>query len=163
MKLSASDLVPIAASAGFSGADLATAVAVALAESGGDPQAFNPEGSYGLWQIYVNAHPEFANDNLYDPATNAADAFQVYRNAGFNFTPWSAFKNGSYAQFMAPAQSAVAALMNTVSPSTVPTVVQTVDQAGNIVFVPAGGQTAQLPGWVWIAAAAVGLVIFMQD
>ena len=47
--------------AGFRGDDLVTAVAVAYAESGGDPSNYNPEiaagtpegqGSYGLWQIY---------------------------------------------------------------------------------------------------------------
>src|SRR4051794_18528639 len=92
--------------AGWNGPDLITAVAVALGESGGNPRAFNPEGSYGLWQIYVPMHPEFANDDLYDPPTNASDAFQIYRKAGSTFQPWSAFKNGSYRRFLGVATAA---------------------------------------------------------
>jgi soluble lytic murein transglycosylase-like protein len=108
MKLAASDLVLLAAQAGFT--DLSTAAAVALAESGGNPQAFNPEGSYGLWQIYLPDHPEFAGVDLTDPATNAAAAFRVYANAGYKFTPWSAFKNGAYTRYMSSAQAAVSQL-----------------------------------------------------
>ena len=58
MKLQIPQLIGLAQNAGFQGDDLATAVAVALAESGGDPSAYNPEkqagaasgkGSFGLW------------------------------------------------------------------------------------------------------------------
>lgn len=100
MKLSASDIAQYAAGAGFYGEDLVTAVAVALAESGGNSHAYNPEtqagapqgkGSFGLWQIYLNAHPEFAMLDLYDPAANAAAAFSVYAAAGNSFRPWSTF------------------------------------------------------------------------
>lgn len=98
-------LAHFAADAGFSGEDLVTAVAVALAESGGDPSAYNPEvkagtpagkGSFGLWQIYLKAHPEFSDLNLYDPEQNAVAAFRVYSNSGRSFSPWSTFKNGAY-------------------------------------------------------------------
>ena len=104
-KLNVSQLLAIAAAAGFSGDDLVNAVAVALAESGGNPQAYNPEvaagapqgyGSFGLWQIYLKAHPEFQGQNLFDPQTNAAAAFSVYSSAGGSFRPWSTFKNGAY-------------------------------------------------------------------
>ena len=105
MNLNIQQIAAVAAAAGFSGDDLATAVAVALAESGGNPQAYNPEraagapagkGSFGLWQIYLNAHPEFAGQNLFDPQTNAAAAFAVYSAAGNSFRPWSTFTAGSY-------------------------------------------------------------------
>lgn len=105
MNLNISQLLALASAAGFQGDDLATAVAVALAESGGNPQAYNPEkaarapegmGSFGLWQIYKNAHPEFAGENLFDPQTNAAAAFAIYQAAGSSFGPWSTFKNGAY-------------------------------------------------------------------
>lgn len=95
----------LAEAAGFQGDDAITAAAIALAESSGNPKAYNPEtaagtpinfGSYGLWQIYLNAHPEFANQNLYDAATNARAAFSVYRSAGDSFTPWSTYKNAAY-------------------------------------------------------------------
>lgn len=105
MKLAITQLLGLAANAGFSGSDLQTAVAIALAESGGDPSAYNPEraagaveghGSFGLWQIYLNAHPEFAGLNLIDPQTNAGAAYSVYASAGNSFRPWSTFKNGAY-------------------------------------------------------------------
>jgi Lysozyme like domain len=105
VNLNIPQLVMLAGNAGFSGTDLVTAVAVALAESGGNPQAYNPErqagaaqgfGSFGLWQIYLQAHPEFSGSNLFDPQTNASAAFSVYRGAGGTFAPWSTFKSGAY-------------------------------------------------------------------
>jgi len=99
-------ILALASNAGFSGADLATAVAVALAESnGGNPQAYNPEraagaaqgqGSFGLWQIYLQAHPEFAGQNLFDPQINAAAAYAIYAAAGNSFRPWTTFLSGAY-------------------------------------------------------------------
>lgn len=98
-----------ASNAGFSGSDLSIAVAIALAESGGDSNAYNPEtaagtpegmGSYGLWQIYLNDHPEFRDVNLYDPQTNADAAFSVYQKAGNSFKPWSTFKSGKYQDYL---------------------------------------------------------------
>jgi Lysozyme like domain len=105
MNLQIPQLLGLASQAGFSGADLATAVAVALAESSGNPDAYNPEraagaaeghGSFGLWQIYLTAHPEFAGQNLFDPQTNAAAAYAVYAAAGNSFRPWSTFVSGTY-------------------------------------------------------------------
>jgi len=107
-----------ARNAGFTGLDLVTAVAVALAESGGDPNAYNPEtaagapegkGSYGLWQIYLNAHPEYEGVNLYDPQTNANAAFAIYRASGNTFRAWSTFKNGAYVAQLEAAQNQVSA------------------------------------------------------
>ncbi len=119
--LSADQIAVYAANAGWSGSDLATAVAVALAESGGNPQAYNPEaaagapagkGSYGLWQIYLNVHPEYAADNLNDPQTNANDAYEIYSNAGGSFAAWSTYKGGQYQAFLSAAQSAAAGTAN---------------------------------------------------
>lgn len=116
-KLSASEIATVAQNAGFSGDDLVTAVAIALAESGGNPSAYNPEtaagtpkgqGSYGLWQIYRKAHPEFATWDLNDPQTNANAAFSVYSAAG-GFSPWSTWNNGAYVAKLDDAQSAVSA------------------------------------------------------
>lgn len=110
-KLSFTDLLKLAQNAGFTGQDAINAAAIAQAESGGDPNAYNPEtaagtpqdkGSYGLWQIYLNVHPEFEGQNLYDPSTNARAAFKVYSDAG-GFTPWSTYNNGKYAVFLASA------------------------------------------------------------
>lgn len=100
MILSPAQIQAYAAAAGFSGADLATAVAVALAESSGNPTVINPEGSYGLWQIYLPMHPEFAGVNLLDPQANAAAAFSVYSKAG-GFRPWTTFGSGAYQKYLA--------------------------------------------------------------
>jgi hypothetical protein len=105
-KLSFADLEALAENAGFTGAAAIVAAAIALAESSGNPIAYNPElaagapqgkGSYGLWQIYLHAHPEFEGLNLYDPQTNANAAFKVYNDARGSFTPWSTFNSEAYA------------------------------------------------------------------
>lgn len=115
MKLAIPQLVALASGAGFTGPDLVTAVAIALAESGGNPQAYNPErmagaaqgyGSFGLWQIYLQAHPEFSSLNLFDPQTNASAAYAVYSGAG-GFSPWSTYKSGAYQTYAAAVQQAV--------------------------------------------------------
>lgn len=109
-----------AQSAGFSGQDLLTAVAVALAESSGDPNVYNPEtaapggtppgqGSYGLWQIYAKEHPEFSGWNLNDPQTNANAAFRLYSAAG-GFSPWAAYNSGQYQAYLLPSLGAPASL-----------------------------------------------------
>lgn len=112
-----SEIADVARAAGFSGDDLITAVAIAMAESGGDAHAYNPEeqagtppgmGSYGLWQIYLWAHPEFAGWDLYDPAQNARAAYQIYARTG-DFRAWSTYKNQAYARYLPDVQAEVTA------------------------------------------------------
>ncbi|KAA5830569.1 transglycosylase SLT domain-containing protein [Saccharopolyspora hirsuta] len=110
-----------AANAGFRGEDLQIAVAVALAESRGNPdaigdvslqtEAFGP--SVGLWQIrsvnpghgnaFDRAHRD-ASANA-DPATNARNAYAIYREHGWG--QWSTYTEGQYRRFMDRARSAV--------------------------------------------------------
>lgn len=103
MILSPADIAKYAYKAGFRGDALNVAVAIALAESGGNTAAYNPEmaagtptgsGSRGLWQIYGAAHPQYNNDSAFDPAVNARAAFEVFREAGNRFTPWSTYNQG---------------------------------------------------------------------
>jgi len=97
-----------AANAGFSGMALQTAVAIALAESSGNPNAvgdLNRGTSVGLWQINLKAHPEFAGVNLRDPQTNANAAFSIYSAAGNSFSPWTTFRTGAYQAFLSSAPS----------------------------------------------------------
>ena len=107
--LTPAQILTYAQNAGFTGNDLLTAVAIALAESSGVPNTYNPEtaagtpqgyGSYGLWQIYLNAHPQYAQENLYDPQTNANAAFDIHSAAG-GFGPWSTYKSGAYQAHLA--------------------------------------------------------------
>jgi hypothetical protein len=137
-----------AQNAGFSGSDLDTAVAIALAESSGNARIYNPEpgaaggtpqgqGSYGLWQIYLKDHPEFAGQDLYDPQTNANAAFSVYSSAG-GFRPWSTFKTGRYQAFLGTSAPAPAVL--TIDPATGNVVSASAPEAG----ATAGGNAGRI-------------------
>lgn len=127
-KLTAEQIKGYASSAGFTGNDLNIAVAVAFAESGGDPQSHNPkppDNSYGLWQINMlgsmgpDRRKRFKlskNEDLYDPATNARVAYGIYKEqGGSTFKPWTTYTSGTYKKFMAEAGGAVS---NTDSGST---------------------------------------------
>jgi soluble lytic murein transglycosylase-like protein len=112
-KLSASEIAIYASMAGFQGNDLVTAIAIALAESGGDPQAVGDQGtSLGLWQIHYTVHQEFDKAQLFDPQYNANAAYALFSRRG-NFSDWSTFTvvdaNGvlPYAKFLDEAESAV--------------------------------------------------------
>ena len=108
-----SNLVSILTQAGFSGSGLATAYAVAKAESGGRATDYNGntktgDQSYGLFQINMlgsmgpDRRKKFglsSNQDLFDPATNARVAYAM-SNGGTNWGPWSAYKNGSYKKFL---------------------------------------------------------------
>lgn len=111
-RLSASQIAGYAANAGFAGDDLPTAVAIALAESGGDSQNQTGDGgtSWGLWQIHWTVHPEFDKSQLLDPQYNANAAYALYSRAGGAFTDWSAYNNGKFAGFLPAAQVASAPL-----------------------------------------------------
>lgn len=101
--LGSDDISSYAQNAGFSGDDLNTAVAIALAESSGNPQAVGDLTlgvSVGLWQINLKAHPEYTQDELYDPQKNANAAFAVYSAAKSQFTPWTTFKTGAYEAYL---------------------------------------------------------------
>jgi hypothetical protein len=101
---------------GFAGADLDIAVAVALAESGGNPTAHNatpPDNSYGLWQINMlgNMGPArrkqigiSSNDELYDPNVNAKAAHLIFKSQGWN--GWSTYTHGQYKRHLSDAKAA---------------------------------------------------------
>lgn len=93
-----------------------TMAAVGMAESAGkpgndtvksglDPQKKN-EYSVGLWQINTQAHGDkltrrgWSIDDLRDPEKNADIAVEVWEEAGRSLTPWGAFTNGSYQDFL---------------------------------------------------------------
>lgn len=109
---------------------LDVAIAVCLAESGGDTRATNPHSTAaGLWQILVSAHgPEIAageafvranpsptvpgdihetggtnanpNPTVFDPRVNTYAAASIYKNAGFAWTPWDVYNKGTYRQHL---------------------------------------------------------------
>ncbi len=112
-------LVDILRQAGFQGDALRTAYAVAMAESRGNARAFNGnrdtgDESYGLFQINMlgDLGPDRlkryglpSREALYDPSTNARIAYQM-SGGGRNWQPWSAYKNGSYRQYLSGNQDA---------------------------------------------------------
>jgi hypothetical protein len=108
--LTADQIAQYADQAGFTGPDLQVAVAVALAESSGNPGAIGDLTlgvSVGLWQINLKAHPEYSQQALLDPQTNANAAFDVYQAAGNSFSPWSTYKGGQYSSYIVQAQNGV--------------------------------------------------------
>ena len=110
--LDASDISGYAENAGWSGPDLQVAVAVALAESSGNPSAvgdttITPGGSIGLWQINLAAHPQYTAAQLTDPQANANAAYSIYQAAGNTFSPWSTYTNGAYSAYIVTAQQGV--------------------------------------------------------
>ena len=96
--------------AGFPEQIIPTMTAVTMAESGGDPYAYNPRGrdnSYGLTQVNMRGPlgPErrqwfglSSNDQLFDPATNFRAAKAIYDRQGLG--AWGAYTNGSYKKFL---------------------------------------------------------------
>lgn len=107
MALSFQALQDLWKQAGGSAASAPVAAAIALAESGGRPDAHNPkppDDSYGLWQINMLGslgparRRQFglsSNDQLYDPLTNAKAAVAI-SGGGSSFSAWSTYTNGAY-------------------------------------------------------------------
>jgi hypothetical protein len=121
-RLSPAEILTLALRAGFSthGEEAVTATAIALAESGGDPNAHNPDppdNSFGLWQINMigTLGPDrreklglSRNDELFDPPTNARAARLVYNEAGQDFMPWTTFAHGAFRDHLGAAREAAA-------------------------------------------------------
>lgn len=112
--LSDSAIAAVARQGGFSGGGLVMAIAIALAESGGNTQAqgFNRDSSgrvssvdRGLWQINNFYHSEVSDNCAYDPNCAAGAAFRISAH-GTNWQPWSTYMNGAYRQYLVRAQRA---------------------------------------------------------
>ena len=93
---------------GGSSSSCPTAVAVAWAESRGNPKATgrNP-GSYdrGLWQINSKWHPDVSDSCAYNAACNARNAVRI-SSGGTRWSPWATYNHGRHRQFMGQAKSA---------------------------------------------------------
>jgi TP901 family phage tail tape measure protein len=84
------------AAGGPGGATANTAAAIALAESNGDPNAENPSGATGAWQILGQVVP----GNLRDLGVNARNAVKKWRDAG-GFSPWVTYTSGAFRSYLA--------------------------------------------------------------
>jgi len=99
--------------AGLTGEELRMAWAIGMAESGGDPGAFNGDSStgdmsYGLFQINMIGElgPErmaqyglSCYEDLYDPATNIRVMIQMSANCS-DWSPWSTYNRGNYEEYL---------------------------------------------------------------
>lgn len=116
-------IAQVARAAGLTDPDgLAVAVAIAMAESGGNPNAHNarpPDNSYGLWQVNMIGGLGPArrrqlnlpvNEALYDPAVNA-QAMMLISRQGRLWVPWTTYTRGAYIRHLPEARAgALAAL-----------------------------------------------------
>ena len=98
------ELFSVLYKAGFRGASLIAAMAIVYAESNGDSGATNTRNrngstDRGLWQINNKAHANVSDSCAYDEHCASKEAFRISKN-GTDFSPWSAYKNGSYKSFM---------------------------------------------------------------
>lgn len=117
-------IASVARAQGLSPTNTAIAVAVALAESGGNTTSHNPvppDNSYGLWQINMlgSMGPErrkqfgiTSNDQLYDPNVNAK-AMSALSSGGTNWKPWTTYTRGTYRAFMARGMKAASSSSGT--------------------------------------------------
>ena len=117
------------------GGNLVIAVAVCVAESGGQPTiyycdgpgtvAYYPPvrcstGSYdrGLWQINSKYHPEVTDSCAFRAQCNADAAYRI-SDQGTDFAPWGVYDTDLYAQYLGAAQTAVSSLTTGVMPAAV--------------------------------------------
>lgn len=154
MTLTAAQIAVAARQGGFVGQDVTIATAIALAESGGNPDAHNvipPDDSYGLWQINMfaglgasrrNAFGLKSNVELYDPNTNARIAHTIQQQSGWK--AWSTYTSGAYAKHLGEAQSSGGAIPTT--PST----------SGDLSGINQFGGVLETPGTWWRLGYVVG-------
>ncbi len=110
-KLSDAEIAGLVVAAGWTGADVSIGVAIALAESGGNPRAYNGSNSNGsndagLFQINSIHTALRASGDVYNPADNTRMARTVYTDAGNKWTPWSTYNNRSYVVYLSRGQAA---------------------------------------------------------
>jgi hypothetical protein len=101
-----------ALAAGWTGNDAITAVAIAGAESGYNPQAANPSSTArGMWQTMMSYHAaKYApGEEWSDAYANARVAHTIWQQAG-GWSPWSVYTSGAYQSHL---DEATAALTNT--------------------------------------------------
>ena len=91
-RYSCSGLEQIWEQAGGSPARALMAAEIAMAESGGNPNAISPTDDFGLWQINAS-NGALATLN---PFQNAKSAVELSNN-GANWGPWTTYTSGAYA------------------------------------------------------------------
>jgi hypothetical protein len=115
IRMSDVDIASYAASAGFRNFDLTVAVAIALAESGGDPRAVcvdtNGSRDEGLWQI--NTVHGYPSSCTFEPGCSAAVAYRLYLGRGRAFGDWVTYSSDRFLMYLPRATRAAAAVSST--------------------------------------------------
>lgn len=133
-------LVDVIRRAGFPERDVPTMAAIAMAESGGNPRAHNPnastgDNSYGLFQVNMlgpmgpERRREFgiaSDDELFDPVVNAKAAKRIYDSQGLG--AWSVHRSGAYQRHLQAAQDATTGGGSSSFPASASTAVSTLSQ-----------------------------------
>lgn len=171
--LSPSGIAGAASSAGFTGSDLVTAVAIALAESSGEtnvigplPSGKNTDGTsdYGLFQINSSHKTLLAQGNWKDPIANAKMAYSLYVARGRTFKDWTTYTTGSYLLHMPAAQIGVntksnPSSANTSTSDTTATGVNSASFISNLTNAETWRRTGEiLLGGILILIAVTGLI-----
>jgi len=89
---SCSDLESLWEQAGGSAGEAFMAAEIAMAESGGNPNAISPTADYGLWQINASHGAEAT----LDPQANAEAAVAISSD-GTDWGAWTTYMTGAYA------------------------------------------------------------------
>lgn len=100
-----------ALAAGWTGEDAVTAVAIAGAESGYDPEAANASSTArGMWQTMMSLHAGKygPGESWTDPAANARVAHAIYEAQGWG--AWTVYTSGAYRAHLEEARAAIAAV-----------------------------------------------------
>lgn len=119
--------------------------AIAIAESGGNPNAHNTSGAAGLWQILGQPFP----GNVYNPLTNAKMAVAKYNSQGLG--AWATYTSGAYKQYLPPA--------TTVNNSTG---IGPLDDVANAIGAPFNAAGAVVGDAIGTTGQLIGLITSLQ-
>jgi hypothetical protein len=135
------------------------AAAVALAESGGNPDAIghNSNGSVdrGLWQI----NSIHGAQSTTDVTGNVRSAIAISNN-GTNWQPWTTFVSGAYRKFLNPADPALIG-NSIVDPGIATTPSNPLDALASGVSSVVGGVTNAVKAGQWLANPHNTIRIFL--
>lgn len=110
--------------------------AIAMAESGGNSQATNPndnggkQTSWGLWQISNGTHNQPVSGIL-DPETNAQQAVKKYKSQGLK--AWGTYSSGAYKKFLKSGVNPITTGLPTGSTSTATNATPASDSIGGAI------------------------------
>lgn len=149
------------------GQDLTLAVAIALAESGGQTNVTHKNSDsrrttdYGVWQINGYWHADLiARGNWSDPAYNAQMMWIIKTKRG-GWSQWSTFKSGSFFKHMPTAIRAAEAVQKSGGTAQVPSG-NAVDPAANMDSDSTGLATITDPHtWLRLAMISAGGVMII--